>query len=71
MGNELKTENIYEALICDCQKQINEIRNKIGFITIIEEVAGVKAPVISETHLQRQLRELLNSLKELKEDITI
>lgn len=71
MENELRTESVYEVLIHDCKEQINQIRSKIGFITRIEEVISEKVPTQSETHLQRQLRELLSNLKELKEDIKV
>ena len=72
MYNESKNvsqENVYSKLISSCQTEIANIRDVLGFVTNPgpKETTGV----LARTLLERELSNLLENIKDLKNDIVI
>mgnify|MGYP001559045218 CR=1 FL=1 len=71
MNNETNTkrENMYLEMISECKKIANNIRNKAGII-ICPQVCEERAETPTRTELEGNLKQLVDTLKDLERDIT-
>lgn len=66
-------ENLYLGIIGDCKEVVSRLRSKVSIITTIETIEerlqGLDTPC--RTDLERELKVLLQQLKDLEGDVVI
>ena len=66
-----KRESLYFGIIGECRKRVDEIRNKITFITSPQVESMKNAETPNRTELESALKGLLEKIRDLEKDIVI
>lgn len=64
-------ENLYFGIIGECRKRVDNIRFKVSIMASPQVESNEKTTILNRTELEFILKDLLNKIKDLENDIVI